>query len=74
MTLKLESSAFSDGDTIPAGHTCDGADTSPPLAWSGVPKGTRSLAIIVDDPDAPDPAAPKMVWVHWVLYNLLRIC
>jgi len=51
-------------------YTCDGADVSPPLNWQGLPDGTRSLALIVDDPDAPDPAAPKMTWVHWVLYNL----
>ncbi|MFA6310683.1 MAG: YbhB/YbcL family Raf kinase inhibitor-like protein [Sterolibacterium sp.] len=51
-------------------HTCDGRDLSPPLAWSGIPPGTRSLALIVDDPDAPDPASPKMTWVHWVLYNI----
>lgn len=55
---------------MPARHTCDGADQSPPLAWSGVPAGAHSLALIVDDPDAPDPAAPRRVWVHWVLYNL----
>jgi len=51
-------------------YTCQGQDVSPPLAWKGVPAGTRSLALIVDDPDAPDPAAPKMTWVHWVLYNI----
>jgi Raf kinase inhibitor-like YbhB/YbcL family protein len=55
---------------IPAKYTCEGADVSPPLSWSGVPEGTRSLALIVDDPDAPDPKAPMRVWVHWVLYNL----
>jgi hypothetical protein len=55
---------------IPGRFTCDGRDISPVLAWSGIPAGTRSLALIVDDPDAPDPAAPRMVWVHWVLYNL----
>jgi Raf kinase inhibitor-like YbhB/YbcL family protein len=67
MTL---SSIFVDGGDIPAVHTCDGADTSPPLAWAEVPAGTKSLALIVDDPDAPDPAAPRRTWVHWVLYNL----
>lgn len=70
MTLKLRSSAFLHGGEIPAIHTCDGKDHSPALTWSGLPEGTRSLALIVDDPDAPDPAAPKMTWVHWILYNL----
>ena len=70
MTLTLTSSAFADGQAIPREYTCDGTDISPPLAWSGVPEGTESLVLIVDDPDAPDPAAPKMTWVHWVLYNL----
>lgn len=68
--LTLSSSAFSNGGAIPARHTCDGDDVSPPLAWSGAPAGTKSFALIVDDPDAPDPAAPKRVWVHWVLYDL----
>ena len=70
MTLTLKSTAFADGQEIPREYTCDGADVSPPLVWSGVPEGTESLVLIVDDPDAPDPAAPKMTWVHWVLYNL----
>jgi Raf kinase inhibitor-like YbhB/YbcL family protein len=70
MTLRLSSPAFLDGKPIPAKYTCEGEDISPPLAWSGVPDGTKSLVLIVDDPDAPDPKAPKMVWVHWVLYNL----
>ncbi len=69
MTLKIESSAFAPGGEIPTRYTGEGEDISPPLSWSGVPSGTKSLALIVDDPDAPDPAAPKMVWVHWVLYN-----
>jgi hypothetical protein len=55
---------------MPPVHTCDGEDISPPLSWSGVPAGAKSLALIVDDPDAPDPAAPQRTWVHWVLYNL----
>ncbi len=55
---------------MPSRHTCEGEDVSPPLAWDGVPPGTKSLALIIDDPDAPDPNAPKHVWVHWVLYNL----
>jgi Raf kinase inhibitor-like YbhB/YbcL family protein len=70
MSLSLTSSDFSAGGSIPAQHTCDGANRSPPLSWSGAPAGTKSLALIVDDPDAPDPAAPKMTWVHWVLYNI----
>ena len=72
MTMTLESPAFAHDGAIPALHTCEGRDESPPLRWSGVPTGARSLALIVDDPDAPDPAAPKRVWVHWVLYNLPR--
>jgi Raf kinase inhibitor-like YbhB/YbcL family protein len=70
MTLTLTSQAFRQNGEIPAQHTCQGADVSPPLAWSGVPANTKSLALIVDDPDAPDPAAPKITWVHWVLYNI----
>ena len=70
MTFTLTSPAFNHDGNIPARHTCDGKDLSPPLAWSGMPAGTRSLALIVDDPDAPDPKAPKTTWVHWVLYNL----
>jgi hypothetical protein len=70
MTLTLTSSAFAPLGAIPKRHTCDGEDLSPPLAWSGVPAGAKSLALVVDDPDAPDPAAPKLVWVHWVLYDL----
>jgi len=69
-TLALASTAFEDGGPIPARHTCDGADVSPPLSWSGVPAAAKSLALIVDDPDAPDPAAPKVDWVHWVVYDL----
>ena len=70
MTLILESSAFENGAAIPAKFTCSGDDVSVPLNWEGVPDGTQSLVLIVDDPDAPDPEAPKMVWVHWVLYNI----
>ena len=70
MTLRIESTRFADGGEIPPLNTCEGEDTSPPLAWSGVPEGTRSLALIVDDPDAPDPKAPKMTWVHWLLYDM----
>jgi Raf kinase inhibitor-like YbhB/YbcL family protein len=70
MPLKLTSSAFSTGGNIPVEHTCEDANLSPPLSWSGIPAGTKSLVLIVDDPDAPDPAAPRMTWVHWLLYNL----
>ncbi len=70
MTLKLTSSAFEHEGSIPRLHTCQGKDVSPPLAWSGVPENAKSLVLIVDDPDAPDPAAPRMTWVHWVLYNI----
>lgn len=68
--ISLTSPAFSDGGTIPDLYTCTGQDISPPLTWGELPTGTRSLALIVDDPDAPDPAAPKRTWVHWVLYNI----
>lgn len=70
MDLMLHSPAFDHLASIPAAYTCEGADRSPPLAWSGVPREARSLALIVDDPDAPDPARPQRTWVHWVLYNL----
>src|ERR1017187_9076141 len=70
MSLSLTSTAFAHQGAIPTKYTCEGADVSPPLTWSGLPQGTKSVALIVDDPDAPDPAAPKMTWVHWVLYNL----
>ena len=70
MSLALSSSAFHHNGEIPVRYTCDGQDISPPLAWSGVPAGTKSLVLIVDDPDAPDPEAPRMVWVHWLLYNI----
>ena len=70
MALTLTSPAFTHNGAIPRQYTCDAADLSPPLAWSGVPDGTKSLVLIVDDPDAPDPAAPKMTYVHWVVYNI----
>lgn len=74
MPMKLESPAFPPGGSIPVRHTCDGIDCSPELRWSGAPPGTQSFVLIVDDPDAPDPAAPQRVWVHWVLYNLPADC
>ena len=70
MALALTSSVFRHDGPIPRLHTCQGSDASVPLAWSGLPPGTKSLALIVDDPDAPDPAAPKMTWVHWLLYDI----
>ena len=68
--LSITSTAFAANGAIPSLHTCEGKDVSPPLAWDGAPANTRSYALIVDDPDAPDPAAPRMTWVHWVLYNI----
>ena len=70
MALTLTSPAFAHNGLIPAQFTCDSQDLSPALAWSDIPEGTKSLVLIVDDPDAPDPAAPQMTWVHWVLYNI----
>jgi Raf kinase inhibitor-like YbhB/YbcL family protein len=70
MAFTLSSSSFTHQGEIPSKYTCEGSDVSPPLSWSAVPAGTKSLALVVDDPDAPDPRAPKMTWVHWVLYNL----
>jgi Raf kinase inhibitor-like YbhB/YbcL family protein len=70
MAFAIESSAFQHGGAIPRRYTCDGEDVSPPLRWYGAPEKARSFALIVDDPDAPDPAAPKRVYVHWVLYDV----
>jgi Raf kinase inhibitor-like YbhB/YbcL family protein len=70
MAMTITSPAFVHNGTIPARHTCDGENISPQLEWHSVPAGAKSLALIVDDPDAPDPSAPKMTWVHWVLYDL----
>jgi Raf kinase inhibitor-like YbhB/YbcL family protein len=70
MTLTLTSPAFAEKGTLPAKYTCDGPGVSPPLRWSGVPAAAKSLALIVDDPDAPDPKAPKTTWVHWVVYDI----
>src|SRR5262249_29123140 len=70
MALTLVSSAFTPNGEIPRKHTCEREDPSPPLAWQGQPGKTKTFALIVDDPDAPDPKAPKMTWVHWVVYNL----
>jgi Raf kinase inhibitor-like YbhB/YbcL family protein len=70
MALSLESAAFGPNGAIPIRHTCESDDASPALTWSGVPENAKSLALIVDDPDAPDPAAPKRVYVHWVIYDI----
>ena len=70
MALTLTSPDFQHNGEIPMQFTCEGQDTAPALAWSGIPENTRSLALIVDDPDAPDPKAPRMTWVHWVLYDM----
>jgi Raf kinase inhibitor-like YbhB/YbcL family protein len=70
VAFTLSSPAFDNNGDIPAIYTCQGKDSSPPLTWQDAPASTRSLALIVDDPDAPDPQAPRMTWVHWVVYNL----
>ena len=70
MSMNIQSLSFMHEREIPARHTCDGLNTSPPILWLGVPNSAKSLALIVDDPDAPDPSAPKMTWVHWLLYNI----
>jgi Raf kinase inhibitor-like YbhB/YbcL family protein len=70
MSFSLSSRAFTEGGAIPKRYTCEGENVSPPLTWTDVPASTKSLVLIVDDPDAPDPAAPKLTWVHWVLYDL----
>jgi len=70
MALRLTSTSFADEAEIPVTHTCEGNDLSPPLSWIDAPAGTKSFALTLDDPDAPDPRAPEIRWVHWVLYNL----
>jgi Raf kinase inhibitor-like YbhB/YbcL family protein len=74
MSLTIRSTAFAPDGEIPSVHTCEGKDVSPPLAWGAAPAGTKSFVLIVDDPDAPDPAAPKTTWVHWVLYDIPADC
>jgi len=68
--FSISSSAFGAKGEIPMKYTCEGKNVSPPLAWADLPAGTKSLALIVEDPDAPDPAKPKMVWEHWLLYDI----
>jgi Raf kinase inhibitor-like YbhB/YbcL family protein len=70
MPLKLASPSFDNESAIPVRHTCEGDDVSPALEWTGAPRDAKSFVLIVDDPDAPDPAAPKRVWTHWVLYDM----
>ncbi|MGB8931222.1 MAG: YbhB/YbcL family Raf kinase inhibitor-like protein [Anaeromyxobacteraceae bacterium] len=70
MSIELSSPAFAHGGEIPLLHTCEGKDLSPALEWRHLPRETVKLVLIVDDPDAPDPKAPKMTWVHWILYDL----
>jgi hypothetical protein len=70
MALAITSPAFGDRAPIPALYTCDGENLAPPIGWSGPPPHTASFALIVDDPDAPDPAAPKRTFVHWVVWNI----
>jgi Raf kinase inhibitor-like YbhB/YbcL family protein len=70
MIFYLSSPAFVPNGSIPSKYTCDGEDISPPLAWSGAPDSTKTYVLIVDDPDAPDPAKPQRVYVHWVVYNI----
>jgi Raf kinase inhibitor-like YbhB/YbcL family protein len=74
MALVLKSDTFIDGGEIPRRCTCEGADLSPALLWENLPEGTETLVLIVDDPDAPDPKAPRMVWDHWILYNIPPDC
>jgi len=70
MSFSITSPAFVHDSEIPQLYTCDDEDISPPLQWTGSPAATQSLVLIMDDPDAPDPRAPKMTWIHWLLYNL----
>lgn len=70
MTLSISSAAFTPNGAIPEQYTCDGRNISPPLVWTGVSAAAKSLVLVIDDPDAPDPAAPRMIWTHWLLYNI----
>jgi Raf kinase inhibitor-like YbhB/YbcL family protein len=68
--MKLRSPAFRDGEEIPRKYAQDGQNVSPPLEWEDVPEAAKSLALIVEDPDAPDPAKPERTWIHWVVVDL----
>lgn len=68
--FSLTSKAFTQGGSIPVRFTCDGTGVSPPLSWAGLPPGTQSLVLVVTDPDAPNPEAPRMTWVHWIIFDL----
>ena len=70
MTFQISSPAFSPNGEIPARYTCEGENISPPLEWSGAPDGTKSYVLVLKDPDAPDPSAPRMTWIHWIVYNI----
>ena len=70
MTMTLTSTAFDDGDTMPEAYTCHGPNTSPPLAWEGVPEGTQSFVLIMDDPDIPHPKLRLITWTHWLVYDI----
>jgi Raf kinase inhibitor-like YbhB/YbcL family protein len=70
MAFTITSSAFAPNGSIPRQYTCEGAQTSPPVEWSGAPSGTKSFALILEDPDVPDPAKPERTYVHWVIYNI----
>lgn len=70
MAFKLFSPVFKNQSNMPVKYTCEGENISPPLKWTGLPQGTKSLALVVEDPDAPDPIAPKRVWNHWIIYNI----
>lgn len=72
--MHISSTAFSDFGPIPQRHTCEGVDVSPPLRWNAVPRETKSLVLIVEDPDAPNPHAPTTTWVHWIVYNIPPTC
>lgn len=74
MVFKIFSNSFSHVGEMAKQYTCQGEDISPHLKWDHAPDGTKSFALIVDDPDAPDPEAPQMTWVHWVLYNIPANC
>ena len=70
MPMTLKSSSFAHQTPIPNRFTCDGPDVSPALSWSNIPQNTKSLVLIVDDPDVPIPAIPIITWEHWLLYNI----